>query len=98
MRVIETLIWLVENGRKFCKSAENILGKGEIAQKSNFSFSHSVFKRLVPQTSKNQGLFWKGLKKGLLSFLDLLCEKDLSGLYQGSGLWFCVLETWCVMK
>ena len=29
---------------------------------SNFSFSQSVFKRLVQQTSKNQGLFGKGLK------------------------------------
>ena len=28
---------------------------------SNFSFSHSVFKRLVLQTRKNQGLFGKGL-------------------------------------
>ena len=27
---------------------------------SNFSFSHSVFKRLVLQTRKNQGLFGKG--------------------------------------
>ena len=27
---------------------------------SNFSFSHSVFKRLVLQTYKNQGLFGKG--------------------------------------
>ena len=26
-----------------------------------FSFSHSVFKRLVLQSSKNQGLFGKGL-------------------------------------
>ena len=29
--------------------------------KSNFSFSHSVFKTLVLQTGKNQGSFWKGL-------------------------------------
>ena len=29
--------------------------------KSMFSFSHSVFKRLVLQTLKNQGLFGKGL-------------------------------------
>ena len=29
---------------------------------SNFSFSHSVFKRLKVQTRKNQGLFGKGLK------------------------------------
>ena len=28
---------------------------------SNFSFSHSVFKRLLLQTRKNQGLFGKGL-------------------------------------
>ena len=28
---------------------------------SNFSFSHSVFKRLVLQTRKNQGLFGKEL-------------------------------------
>ena len=27
---------------------------------SNFSFSHSVFKRLVLQTRENQGLFGKG--------------------------------------
>ena len=29
---------------------------------SNFSFSHSVFKESVLQTSSNQGLFRKGLK------------------------------------
>ena len=28
---------------------------------SNFSFSHSVFKKLVLQTRKNKGLFWKEL-------------------------------------
>ena len=28
---------------------------------SNFSFSHNVFKRLVPQTRKNKGLFGKDL-------------------------------------
>ena len=29
---------------------------------SNISFSHGVFKRLILQTRKNQGLFGKGLK------------------------------------
>ena len=29
---------------------------------NNFSFSHSVFKRLELQTHKNQGLFGKGLR------------------------------------
>ena len=33
---------------------------------SNFSFSHSVFKRLVLQTHKNQGLFGKGLTAKLI--------------------------------
>ena len=32
--------------------------------KSNFSFFHSVFKRLVMQTRKNQGLFGKMLIQG----------------------------------
>ena len=30
---------------------------------SNFSFSHNVFKRLVLQTLKNQGMFGKLLKE-----------------------------------
>ena len=47
-------------GRKLSKLVENTVGKGEIAP-SNFFFSLSVFKRLVLETSKNQGLFEKGL-------------------------------------
>ena len=50
-----------KNGRKFLKLVENTVGKGEIAPYDQFSFSHSVFKRLVLQTRKNQGLFGKGL-------------------------------------
>ena len=42
-----------ENGRIFSKGVKNTVGKGEIA----------CFERLVLQTSKNQGLFGKGLKK-----------------------------------
>ena len=38
------------------------MGKGEIA---HFSFSHNVFKRLVLQTRKNQGLFGKELTTNL---------------------------------
>ena len=37
--------------------------KEKLLVTSNFSFSHSVFKRLVLQTRENQGLFGKGLKK-----------------------------------
>ena len=43
--------------------------KEKLLVMSNFSFSHSVFKRLVLQTRENQGLFGKGLT---LSFKDLL--------------------------
>ena len=46
-------------------SLENAVGKREIARNeqvtSNFSFVHSVFKRLVMQICKNKGLFGKGL-------------------------------------
>ena len=44
---------LDENGRKFSNGVKIVI--------SNFSFSPSVFKRLVLQTLKNQGLFGKGL-------------------------------------
>ena len=36
--------------------------KEKLLVTNNFSFSHSVFKRLVRQTRKNQDLFGKGLK------------------------------------
>ena len=44
----------VENGGKLSEQIENTVT-------SNFSFFHSVFKRLVLPTHKNQGLFGKGL-------------------------------------
>ena len=37
--------------------------KEKLLVTSNFSFSHSVFKRLFLQTHKNQGFFWKGLRR-----------------------------------
>ena len=43
------------NGKKTLRE------KVKLLVTSNFSFSHSVFKRLVLQTRKNQGLFGKGL-------------------------------------
>ena len=49
-----------ENGRKFSKWVENTVRKGEIAHQEPFLLSHSVFRRLVQQTCKNQGLFGKG--------------------------------------
>ena len=40
---------------------ETLWEKEKLLIMSNFSFSHSVFKRLLWQTHKNQGLFGKGL-------------------------------------
>ena len=40
---------------------ENIVGKGEIACRSNFSFSHNVFKRLLSQTRQMVSLCGNGL-------------------------------------
>ena len=41
---------------------ENIVGKGEIACTSNFSFSHNVFKRLLSQRRQKVSLCGNGLK------------------------------------
>ena len=50
-----------ENEGKSFKRIENTVGKEKLLVTSNFSFSHSAFKRLVLQTRKNQGLFGKEL-------------------------------------
>ena len=44
--------------KKHCEKKEKLLIM------SNFSFSHSIFKRLVLKTRKTQGLFGKGLRWG----------------------------------
>ena len=51
-----------ENGRKFFRRVENTVGKGKLLITSNFSFSYSVFKRLLLQTCKKKGLYGKGLR------------------------------------
>ena len=75
-----------ENGRQFSKPVENAVGKKEkLLVASNFSFSHSVFKKYVLQTCKNKGLFGKGLKgretfqeNGQNFILFPQCLKELS--------------------
>ena len=42
---------------------ENIVGKGEIACTSNFSFSHNVFKRILCQTRQKVSLCGNGLNE-----------------------------------
>ena len=48
--------------QKVLQKARKHWEKEKLLITSNFSFPHSVFKRLVLQTRKNQGLFGKGLK------------------------------------
>ena len=50
-----------ENCRKLSEWIENTVKEEKLLVTSNFSFSHSVFKRLILQTCKNQGLFGKVL-------------------------------------
>ena len=54
---------------------ENIVGKGEIAYTSNFSFSHNVFKRLFYQTCQKVSLCGNGLNplfEGQCSIINFL--------------------------
>ena len=44
---------------------ENVVGKGEIACTSNFSFIHNVFKRLLSQRRQKVSLCGNGLMGGL---------------------------------
>ena len=47
---------------KYSKGYKTLWEQEKLLVTSNFFFSHSVFKRLVLQTRKNQGLFGKGVK------------------------------------
>ena len=62
-----------------------MLEKKKLLVTSNFSFSHSVFKRLVLETHKNQGLFGKGLKLMIVwdmghCMFNILQKSPLHGL------------------
>ena len=53
-----------ENGREFSKRIDNTVGeKKELLVATNFSFFHSVFKRIFLQTRKNKRFLGKGLTK-----------------------------------
>ena len=47
----------------FVNGQKTLWEKEKLLVTSNFSFSHSVFKRLALQTRKNQGLFGKELSR-----------------------------------
>ena len=58
----------------------SITGWKTLWEKGKLLFSNSVLKNLVLQTRKNQGLFWKSLKKIALVFNLLSGEKCLACL------------------
>ena len=62
----KSLQMTISNLMKMAETSPNGLKtlweKEKLLVTSNFSFSHSVFKRFVLQTRKNQGLFGKGLR------------------------------------
>ena len=67
-----------ENGGKFSKMGRKHWEKEKLLITSNFSLSYSVFKRLVLQTRKNQGLFGKGSKNTNLKLLvmTIYCKQS----------------------
>ena len=63
MKILQTTILnLIKMAESSPNREKTLREKEKLLVTSNFSFSHSVFKRLVLQTHKNQGLFGKGLK------------------------------------
>ena len=76
-KICRTTIW---NGRKFSRQVENTVEKEKLLDSSNFSFSHSVFKRLVLQTRKSQGLFGKGLIVNNFSKFELNIFSNKRGI------------------
>ena len=56
-----TISNMMKMAETFPNRLKTLWEKEKLLVMSNFSFSHSVFKRLVLQTLKNQGLFGKGL-------------------------------------
>ena len=76
-----------ENATKFFNWVEKTLGEKEklliMLILAHFSFSHSVFKRLVLQKRKNQGLFGKGLK--CANTVRVKPRKDMYGKTRKAG-------------
>ena len=73
------------------------MGEGEIACYEQFSFSNSIFKRLVLQTGKIQGLFGKGLMHNP-DFSRLRGFWNISGKGETACNQLCWLDIYLLMK
>ena len=65
---------------------------------SNFSFSYSVFKRLVLQTHKNQGLFGKGLDVAKIKISVIHKEENIVGKGENAGHQHFIFFQQCFQK
>ena len=70
---------------------ENIVGKGEIACTSNFSFSHDVLKRLLSQTRQRVVIVWEWVKHTECNYARF--QKKMCTLF--SAIFHCPL---CLMS
>ena len=71
---------------------ENFVGKGEIACRSNFSFSQKVFKRLRSQTRQKVSLCGNGLST---FFFKSMADIEYTR-YQGTKFLFCRSRLWTI--
>ena len=69
-----------ENGRKVSKRVENTVGKEEIAHNEQFSFFHSVLKKLVVKVGENPGLVWERVKTSTIEQYTFHFEKTPNSL------------------
>ena len=73
---ISKLMKMAESSPNGCKT---LWEKEKLLVTSNFSFSHSVFKRLVLQTRRNQGLFGNGLNQDTVEGISIFhCVLQIS--------------------
>ena len=82
-RVCRLQFYILWQWQKVLQIGRKHWEKEKLLITSNFSFSNSVFKRLVLQTHINQGLFGKGLNCWLLR----IGLNTLSGINTGLGWW-----------
>ena len=75
-----TILNVIKVAESSFKGYETLREKEKLLILSKFSFSHSVFKRLVRQTHKNKGLFGKGL--GSLMLQKSACYRWTLSLMQ----------------
>ena len=81
-------------------SSKTLQEKEKLLVMINFSFSHSVFKRLVLQTRKNQGLFGKGLTlyNTITPFNDYRKMKPLENILgKGKKFWYPKFPPFCAV-